>query len=187
MNDRLFYFVGGPGGQWSVRQQITLAGEALAPVTHVSVLSAQQAPEDATWVLRGVTSNERYVERSEKEQLVAAQEGLGRPGATFAALIPIRKNAAWWALTQDERRSVFEAQSHHIAIGMKYLPAIARKLHHCRDLPESGPFDFLTWFEYAPEHESHFNAMLAELRVSPEWRYVDREVDIRLQRAQAAY
>ena len=66
---------------------------------------------------------------------------------------------------------------------MKYLPAIARKLHHCRDLTEAAPFDFLTWFEFAPEHETDFNLMLAELRGSPEWRYVDRELDIRLQRA----
>ena len=182
MNDRLFFFVGGAGGQWSVRQQTTLSGEALDTVTHVAILSAQQDPENASWILRGVTSNERYLERPEKEKLVATQEGLGRPAATFAALIPIRKNATWWALTQDERRSVFEAQSRHIAIGMKYLPAIARKLHHCRDLAEASPFDFLTWFEYAPAHESHFNAMLAELRDSPEWRYVDREVDIRLLR-----
>lgn len=183
MNERLFHFAGGEQGQWSVRQQTTVSGEALERVTHVAMLSAQQPPENAQWILHGVTSNERYVERSEKEKLVAAQEGLGRPGATFAALIPIRKNAAWWAMTQDERRAVFEAQSRHIAIGMKYLPAIARKLHHCRDLPDPSAFDFLTWFEYAPEHESHFNAMLAELRDSAEWRYVDREVDIRLQRA----
>jgi hypothetical protein len=183
MNDRLFYFAGGSQGQWSVRQQTTLSGDALASVTHIAMLPAQQTPENAQWILCGVTSNERYVERSEKEKLVARQEGLGRPAATFAALIPIRKNAAWWAMTQDERRSVFEAHSRHIAIGMKYLPAIARRLHHCRDLPDSSPFDFLTWFEYAPEHESHFDAMLAELRDSPEWGYVDREVDIRLQRA----
>lgn len=183
MNDRLFYFAGGARGQWSVRQQTTLSGEALECVTHVAMLSAQQIPENAQCILPGVTSNERYVERAEKEKLVATQEGLGRPGATLAALIPIRKNAAWWGMTQDERRSVFEVQSRHIAIGMKYLPAIARKLHHCRDLPNSSPFDFLTWFEYAPQHESHFNAMLAEMRDSPEWRYVDREIDIRLQRA----
>ena len=132
--------------------------------------------------MQGVTSNERYVERTEKELLVSKQEGLGRPEARYAALIPIRKNAAWWAMTQDERRSVFEAQSRHIAIGMHYLPAIARKLHHCRDLEESQPFDFLTWFEFAPEHESLFDKMLLELRASPEWQYVDREVDIRLQK-----
>ncbi|OYU44765.1 MAG: hypothetical protein CFE44_11190, partial [Burkholderiales bacterium PBB4] len=136
MTERLFHFSGGAQGQWSVRQQTTLSGEALENVTHVAMLAAQQTPENAQWILHGVTSNERYLERSEKGKLVAKQEGLGRPVATFAALIPIRKNATWWALTQDERRTVFEAQSHHIAIGMKYLPAIARTLHHCRDLSD---------------------------------------------------
>ena len=35
-------------------------------------------------------------------------------------LIPIRKNEAWWALAQDERRAIFEERSHHIAIGLEY-------------------------------------------------------------------
>jgi hypothetical protein len=61
---------------------------------------------------------------------------------------------------------------------MDYLPAIARRLLHCRELGE--PFDFLTWFEYAPEHAQAFEDMVARLRDTLEWRYVDREVDIRL-------
>ena len=108
------------------------------------------------------------------------QADLGRSAAVCAALIPIRKTPAWWALAQDERRAVMEEQSHHIAIGMEYLPAIARRLYHCRDLGE--PFDFLTWFEYAPEHERLFDQMLIRLRASPEWTFVDREADIRLER-----
>lgn len=132
------------------------------------------------WVLRGITSNERYVVRGEKDQLLAKQQGLGRPEATCAAFIPIRKSAAWWALTQDERRTIFEERSHHTRIGLQYLPAVARRLHHCRDLSGSEPFDFLTWFEFAPEHEDSFNQMLVELRGSPEWAYVERETDIRL-------
>lgn len=184
MNPRLFSFVGGDNGEWSVRQQTTLVGAPLELVTHVAVRPAGHHIDATPWVLHGVTSNDRYVERSEKDALLATQQGLGRSATHIAALIPIRKNAAWWGMTQDERRAIFEAQSRHIAIGMKYLPAIARKLHHCRDLSESAPFDFLTWFEFAPEHESDFNAMLRELRASPEWTYVDRELDIRLQRAQ---
>ena len=131
-------------------------------------------------MLRGVTSNQRYVNRSEQNQLVAVQEGLGRPEASLAALIPITKNAAWWGLTQDERRQVFEERSSHIAIGLKYLPAIARRLHHSRDLGEV--FDFLTWFEYAPSASSAFEDLLAALRATEEWKYVEREVDIRLVR-----
>jgi len=51
-------------------------------------------------------------------------------------------------LAQDERRAIFEERSHHISIVLKYLPAIARGLHHCRDLSEPEPFDFLTLSEY---------------------------------------
>lgn len=71
-----------------------------------------------------------------------------RPEATHAAIIPITKSGAWWRLAQDERREIFEESSHHIAIGLEYLPAVARELYHGRDLGE--PFDFLAWFEYAP-------------------------------------
>ena len=185
MNDRLVSFVGGDCGNWTVRRIQSLVGEPIASVETISVDSTAYIPANAAWVLRGVTSNERYVEREEKTKLVASQEGLGRPGATCAALIPIRKNTEWWSLTQDERRAIFEAQSQHIAIGMRYLPAIARRLHHCRDLGEKQDFDFLTWFEYAPEHETLFDQMLIELHASPEWRYVDREIDIRLERTGA--
>ena len=43
----------------------------------------------AVWVLRGATSNERYVTCPKKEQLLAKQESLGRPEADCAVLIPI--------------------------------------------------------------------------------------------------
>ena len=108
------------------------------------------------------------------------QQGLGRPTSKRAALIPIRKTATWWALPQDERREIFEAQSHHIGIGLNYLPAVARRLHHCRDLGAEEPFDFITWFEYAPSDSAAFDELVEALRASPEWEYVDREVDIRL-------
>ena len=75
---------------------------------------------------------------------------LDRPDSTRAALIPIRKNDAWWALTQDERHATFAEQ--HNAIGFQYLPAISRRLHHCRDLS------------------------------TREWNFVDWEIDIRLSR-----
>ena len=52
--------------------------------------------------------------------------------------------------------------------------------HHCRDLSDAEPFDFLTWFEYAPTHQQAFDDMLAELRACEAWRYVAREVDLRL-------
>ena len=51
------------------------------------------------------------------------------------------------------------------------------------ELPDLGePFDFLTWFEYAPEHADAFEELVRRLRSTAEWRYVEREVDIRASR-----
>ncbi len=183
---RLFTFVGGGAGSWLVNSMHCVAGEPMSAAARLSIVAGPiaQPPVGASWLLRGITSNERYVVRQEKLALVNTQEGLGREASTCAALIPIRKSAAWWALAQDERREVFEAQSRHIAIGLKYLPAVARRLHHCRDLGPDEPFDFLTWFEYAPLDSAAFQELVQALRASPEWKYVDREVDIRLTRAE---
>lgn len=182
--DRLFNFIGGDTGPWLVESVRAVVGESLPVASRVSVLPGAMTalPDDAAWLLRGITSNERYAIREERASLEAKQQGLGRGGSTRAALIPIRKTPVWWALTQDERRDIFEAQSHHIGIGLKYLPAVARRLHHCRDLGTGEPFDFLTWFEYAPTDAGAFEDLVLALRASPEWKYVDREVDIRLAR-----
>jgi hypothetical protein len=184
----VFDFIGGPSGAWRVTQLTTLAGESLAAVSHVQPRPGSLAESmeigEGGWGLRGVISNLRYAEQREKAALVALQDPLGRAGATCAALIPLRKSAAWWALAQDERRAIFETTSHHTQTGMKYLPAIARQLYHCRDV--GGPFDFLTWFEYAPADAAAFEDLVGALRQTEEWTYVDREVDVRLTRGSAA-
>jgi chlorite dismutase len=127
-----------------------------------------------------VTSNARYTTEAERIELTTRQPGLGRPEAGRAALIPIRKSEAWWDLAQDDRRAIFEERSRHIETGLMYLPAVARRLYHCRDLGE--PFDFLTWFEYAPADAAGFEELVRKLRETEEWSYVQREVDIRLTR-----
>lgn len=178
---RLFTFIGDVAGVWRTVSVTCVAGAPIPPAPGVTVVAGSVASTPAqAWTLRGITSNERYVMREEKIALVGKQEGLGRKEATHAALIPIRKTAAWWALPQDERRRIFEEQSRHIAIGMRYLPAIARRLHHCRDLGPDEPFDFITWFEYASTDARAFDELVRVLRESPEWAYIDREIDIRL-------
>jgi chlorite dismutase len=147
-------------------------------VIHAEAIALPLIPSLTSWRLAGVASHIRYVERGEKTALGAVQAGLGRPEATQAALIPIRKSPAWWELTQEERRAIFEDKSHHIAASLKYLPAVARQLYHCRDLGE--PFDFLTWFEYAPEHAAVFEELVGTLRNTEEWTFVEREVDVRV-------
>jgi hypothetical protein len=185
VNPRLYTFVGGKAGGWSVVSAKAVAGEALPAVERIDIVHGAVAlPDGAKWLLRGVTSNDRYVTRGEKDKLVKKQVALGRREATLAALIPIRKSAKWWALTQDERRAVFEEKSRHVTVGLKYLPAVARRLHHCRDLGDAEPFDFLTLFDYAKADASAFDDMLAEMRATEEWKYVEREVDIRLARVE---
>lgn len=179
MKENIFDFVGGNTGQWKVQSIKKVVGESLPIVSHIQIKpGTSQKINDGTWVLKGVRSNLRYTSKQEDEKLLEIQEGLGRPTSTFGALIPIHKNDAWWALAQDERRRIFEEQSQHIKKGMKYLPAIARRLYHSRDFNE--PFDFLTWFEYAPSDANAFEELVALLRTTEEWKYVDREIDIRL-------
>jgi hypothetical protein len=174
-------FVGGDIGDWRVDRLVTVIGAPLAQVERVDVFEGGGVGQHTgRWVLRGTTSHERYVERPEREQLVALQAPLRRPGATLAALIPISKSPSWWALTQEERRAIIETRSHHIATGVAYLPAVARRLHHGRDLQEE--FDFLTWFEFAPADAAAFEELVCRLRETEEWSYVDREIDIRLVR-----
>ena len=181
---REFTFVGGSTGPWRITMLSAVRGDGLPAAPHVAV-SEGDAPvprsSEAIWVLRGVTSNERYATMAEHTALAARGPELGRPEATEAALIPIRKVDAWWALSQDERRAIFEERSKHISTSLAYLPAVARRLHHGRDLGE--PFDFLTWFEYAPGDAAAFEELVDRLRATEEWSYVEREVDIRLTRA----
>ena len=178
----LVAFAGGRSGPWRIECIEGVSGEPLQAAARLSVVEGAAAARagDAAWVLRGVTSNERYVTRREHDELAARQQPLGRPASTRAALIPIKKSEAWWELAQDERRRIFEESSRHVASGLEYLPAVARRLHHGRDLGE--PFDFLTWFEFAPEDATYFEELVRRLRATEEWSYVEREVDLRLAR-----
>jgi hypothetical protein len=130
-------FAAGATGSWTVERIDEVRGETLPAVARLEMVEGRADDRVlgvAAWVLRGVTSNERYVTRAERDELDAVQEGLGRPASTRAALIPIKKSAEWWQLSQDERRTIFEETSQHVRTGLKYLPAVARRLHHSRDL-----------------------------------------------------
>jgi hypothetical protein len=140
-------FAGGEAGAWRVAELRPVVEDSLPPVAWLAMVERASTEPFAqgagsAWQLHGVTSHERYVQAEEHAPLVSRQPPLGRPEATRAALISITKAPAWWALPQDERRAIFEERSHHIATGLRYLPAVARRLRHSYDLGE--PFDFLT-------------------------------------------
>ena len=63
---------------------------------------------------------------------------------------------------------------------MRYLPAVARRLLHCRDLGVEAPFDFIGFLDFATESAAAFDEMMEQLRATREWSFMDREVDIRL-------
>jgi len=178
MTSRIVQFVGGTSGEWAVTDLATICGDPLADVAAIAVTETPGTTPHS-WTLRGAISNLRYTIATERTSLQSRQAGLGRPQAQCAALIPITKSAAWWALAQDERLAIY-SRSQHTQVGLEYLPAIARRLHHSRDLDE--PFDFLTWFEFAEADSAAFDHLLVRLRASEEWQYVTREVDIRLRR-----
>ena len=180
------HFIGeSPGGvgSWQIVRSEPYIGAPLPPAESIAVHEGAWSlptPMVGAFCLRGTAGHARYVGHVERTALNAMSAPLGRPEATCAALIPITKSDAWWNLSQDERRQIFEERSHHIQDSMKYLPAIARRLYQSREL--GGPFDFLTWFEYAPENAGLFEDLVAMLRQREEWRYVTREHDLRLAR-----
>ena len=180
--EALYNYLGGSTGAWRVTEVTTRSGAPLKPVSHIDVVNGplDHLPLRTAWVLKGVISNTRYVTHEERGPLESKPPTLNRSEATCAALIPIRKSAEWWSLAQDERRDILESRSRHIETGLRFLPAIARRLAHGRDLGEQ--FDFVTWFEYAPCNAVAFDELVQGLRSTEEWRYIEREVDLRLVR-----
>ena len=52
-----------------------------------------------------------------------------------------------------------------------------------RVLRTPQPFDFITLFDYTKADANAFEDMVAELRTTEEWKYVERETDLRMVRA----
>jgi len=173
-------YVGSSTGSWRVNSMTTHSGSPLRSVTHVEIVKGMigRPSIGSSWVLRGVVKNTRFVTREERPVLEARYLKQGPVESTCAALIPIRKSAAWWNLEQDERQEIIEARSRQLGTGMRFLPAIARRFLYGRDLGE--PFDMVTWFEYSSRDQSIFDDLAGALRSSMEWQYIEREVDIRL-------
>ena len=95
LGDRLVRFVGGDTGMWRVLSIRSVQGDGLPQAERVAVRRGDEPSSlESPWTLSGVISNIRYVERPEQQELTLKQAPLGRPEATMAALIPIRKTAA---------------------------------------------------------------------------------------------
>ena len=104
-------FTAGAAGSWRIERISAVRGEPLASAACLAVTERPVAPEAGVWCLRGVVGHPRYSTTAELRQLAAMQPALNRPEASCAALIPIRKSDAWWAMGQDDRRAIFEDSS----------------------------------------------------------------------------
>src|SRR6516225_615513 len=95
----LVAFVASAAGSWRIERINPVIGEGLPAADRLEMVERPraQANNDVAWTLRGVTSNVRYTKQNEITALAEREQALGRPAATRAALIPIRKNEAWWA------------------------------------------------------------------------------------------
>src|SRR5207302_1738674 len=136
-------------------------------------------------LFHGVPQHLQYTSGPQRDDLNRrARAELPPSKDTRAVLIPIRKSAAWWAMPHDQRHAYFQkrdGQLGHTAIGAAYVDKIYRKLYHTRYAVESADHDFVTYFEFAREHEGDFQALCAQLRdprQNPEWNFVDREYEI---------
>ena len=176
----LLNYIGGTTGSWRVNSVTTHSGAPLKSVTHVEIVKGRVGRPSAgsSWVLRGVVRNTRFVTREERPILESRYLKQGPVETTCAALIPIRKSAAWWNLEHDEQQEIIDARSRQLGTITRFLPAIARRFLYGRDLGE--PFDMVTWFEYSSRDQSIFDDLAGALRSSMEWQYIERDVDIRL-------
>jgi len=66
------------------------------------------------------------------------------PGAKpYVIVVPVRKDAEWWAMSQDARGAMMKE---HTDATVAYLKTVKRKLYHASGLDD---LDFITYFETA--------------------------------------
>lgn len=181
--ESFYTYVGGTFGAWEVTQLLSRRGDPLPQVTHVDIINGRlnRTPAGTAWILSGVVRNTRQVTREEFVPPGTSRTVCNFPAPTCAALIPIRRSLEWWQLDREARREMLNPPIKPPLRGLRHLSALIRDWQHRRDLSEQ--FDCLAWFEYEPRDSAAFDDLLADWRASEEWKFVDRECDIRLVRS----
>ncbi len=180
MSSPSYSFIAGDRGSWEVVSMRTTIGASLesAPFLDVRNEYVMKLPVDFRWLLRGVSSKSKGLRPSDGEVMIPRPQ-LGRKGACCAAFMPVKRSRDWWSLTDGERREIC-GRSRDADLRGNPTGMVASRFHHSRELGE--PFDFLMWFEYSPGDAALIDEVIASIRESEEWRYVEREADVRLVR-----
>ncbi len=112
-------------------------------------------------VFNGLTKKANYVPGfpdNLKTELKAPSES-----GPYTIVIPIRKDAEWWALSQDQRVAMMQE---HTEASLPYHKTVKRKLYHATGLDD---FDFITYFETAKLED--FHGLILALEMVKEFRH----------------
>ncbi len=120
---------------------------------------------DVTENLVGLTKPLNYITKDKSPDLnsglTAATYAGGAP--RYAIMIPVKKNADWWNLTDAQRLKEMET---HTLPTLGNLVNIKRKLYHSTGLDDA---DFITYFE--TNDLAAFNTLMLALARVPENKY----------------
>lgn len=111
-----------------------------------------------TVTLNGITKKLNYVPGFPDDVKAALKTPLDPGPKSYAIVIPIRKDAAWWLMDQEGRTA---RMKEHTEASIPYLKTVKRKLYHASGLDD---VDFITYFETAKLDDFN-NLILALERV----------------------
>ncbi|KAF0164720.1 MAG: hypothetical protein FD157_1884 [Rhodocyclaceae bacterium] len=120
---------------------------------------------DVTENLVGMTKALNYITKDKSPSLNAGLTGSSYSGEAprYAFMIPVKKNADWWNLTDEQRLKEIET---HTLPTLGNLVNVKRKLYHSTGLDDT---DFITYFETADL--GAFNSLMLALAKVPENKY----------------
>lgn len=120
---------------------------------------------DVTENLVGITKALNYITKDKSPGLNAGLTSASYSGDAprYAFMIPVKKNADWWNLTDEERLKEMET---HTVPTLGNLVNVKRKLYHSTGLDDT---DFITYFE--TNDLGAFNNLLLALAKVPENKY----------------
>ncbi|MCX5725230.1 MAG: chlorite dismutase family protein [Nitrospirae bacterium] len=120
----------------------------------------------AAGIMHGLTKKANYVPGL-PDQMKADLKTASEPGPKpYVIVIPIRKNADWWALDQDKRMALMKE---HTEAALPYQKTVKRKLYHSTGLDD---LDFITYFEASKLED--FHSLILSLEKVKEFQYVRR-------------
>lgn len=120
---------------------------------------------DVTEQLVGMTKPLNYITKDKSPSLNAGLTGATYTDAAprYAFMIPVKKNADWWNLSDEQRLKEMET---HTLPTLANLVNVKRKLYHSTGLDDT---DFITYFETADL--GAFNNLMLALAKVPENKY----------------